>query len=123
MNAQLPLFGSFHARRFPMIETPAARNTDPETSHAAADNITSSGKRASHQRQILDLLRRCDGRTSAELAVLAEREGFPHLDRHEVARRLSDLDKAGLVRKGASVVCKAHGTRAVSWWCVTEVVR
>lgn len=106
-------FGTFHA-----IRTPAARNTDPESSHIAADRITSSGKRETHQRQILDLLRRCDGRTSAELAALAQREGMVHLDRHEVARRLPELATAGAVRRGAQVTCRENGTKATSWWCV-----
>jgi hypothetical protein len=111
-------FGAFHARRVPTVETPAARATDPETSHIAAEQITASGKRASHQREILDLLRRCDGRTSAELAALAQREGLAHLTRHEVARRLPELATAGAVRKGATVTCGQNGTLAVSWWVV-----
>lgn len=113
-------FGSFHARRIPPVETPAARTTDPETSHIAAEQITKIGTRARHQREVLELLNRCDGRTSAELAELAQRcAGLSHLDRHAVARRLPELATAGLVRRGATVVCKANGTKATSWWVTT----
>jgi hypothetical protein len=36
MNQPSLPFGSFHARRVPSVETPAARNSDPQTSHEAS---------------------------------------------------------------------------------------
>lgn len=72
------------------IATPAARATDPATSHMAADAATASGLRQSHIQQLEVVL--CmypDGRTSAEIAhIVADK--FPDLNRHEVARRLAD---------------------------------
>lgn len=75
--------------RLPAIETPAARATDPVTSHIAAEEVTKSGLRGRQQKEVYEALRKFPGRTSAELAVVA------CLDRHAVARRLPELKKAG----------------------------
>lgn len=48
MNAQLDLLAHRPSRA---VHTPAARRTDPESSHAAAGHITRTGKRGAQQDQ------------------------------------------------------------------------
>lgn len=107
MNAQRDLF----PRRTPIrrVETPAARATDPQSSHAAADLVTLTGTRHNHMGLVIDAVRRFPGLTSAELT--------PHtgLERHEVARRTSDAETAGAIVKGELRKCSLSGRLAVVW--------
>ena len=97
-------------------DVPAAASADPGTSHEAARAINASGGRAAQTRLVADAVRRWPGKTSAELAVLAE------LDRHMVAKRCPDAEKAGLVYRGPARVCETtrgkRPLRAVTWWPV-----
>lgn len=101
---------SFWDRPPRKVETPAARATDPETSHIAAAEHTASGKRGTNVAAVIDLVRACPGLTSAELARRSV------LTRHEVARRLPEAETAGAVRKGEKRRCSANGTLAMTWW-------
>lgn len=98
----------------PFVEARAA-NADPVTSHEAAARMTQSGKAAANAAVVLACLRVHPGCTSRELSELIE---SPGIDRHETARRLPDLERAGAVRKGAARVCRAGGTKVVTWWPV-----
>ncbi len=87
----------------PVVLTPAARNSDPISSHRAAEAMDRVGSRKNHQRRIVHLMAlhyREAGYTSAELAHLIA-ELYPEeaesLNRHEVARRMPE-------------VCGSHGT-------------
>ncbi len=93
----------------PDVRTPAARATDPDTSHAAAAAVTKSGVRAHQQRQVLAALREWPGCTSAELARHA------CMDRYAVARRLPELVPA-FAFQGATRRCACSGRPAVTWW-------
>lgn len=101
-----------HARRIGQpqlalaLEAPAARRTDPETSHQAAEHVTLSGDRARNRAIALRLVRMYPGRTSVELARLAlaapsirEWAGWSEdAVYHELARRLPELrDRLGSV--------------------------
>lgn len=92
----------------PDVRTPAARSTDPGTSHAAAESVTKSGVRARQQRQVLDALRQWPGCTSAELAQRA------NIDRYAVARRLPELVPTFAVQ-GPARRCAISGRPAVTW--------
>lgn len=92
--------------------SPAARTADPITSHLAADEHTASGKRGRHIGVVIDAVRRHPGKTSAELAPLCR------LERHEVARRTSDAERCGAIRKGQIRKCDTSGRSAVTWWPV-----
>jgi len=107
MNATADLFAQPAA--MPDIRTPAARATDPGTSHAAAEAITKTGVRAHQQRQVLAALREWPGCTSAELASNAG------MDRYAVARRLPELCPTFAFR-GGSRACAVSGRPAVTWW-------
>lgn len=90
--------------------SPAARTADPITSQLAADEHTASGKRGRHIGIVIDAVRRHPGKTSAELAPLCA------LERHEVARRTSDAERCGAIRKGQIRRCDTSGRSAVTWW-------
>lgn len=91
-----------------IADFPAARNTDPETSHAAAQQVRKSGAKAAHQQRVLDAVLRLPGLTYRELAVQCG------LERHEVARRLPELERALLTRKGEERV--VDGYSYTTWW-------
>ena len=94
------------------IETPAARRTDPETSHEAAEIHTRSGKRAHQQHQTVAAVRAFPGKTSFELAMATG------LDRFMLPRRLSECETAGLVKRGVAVECTVTRRKALTWWPV-----
>ena len=86
-----------------------SRTTDPASSREAAEKIASSGQLTRQCIVVLDALQRFPNSTSAELS---EHAG---LDRHMVARRLPDLERAGRVTKGEIRKCKSNGSKAVQW--------
>lgn len=94
--------------------SPAARTTDPESSHEADRHMDASGKRECQQRAVLEAVRANSGLTSKHLA---QRTG---LDRHMVGRRLPELERDGLVRRGPVVNDPDDGRQGVTWWRVDE---
>jgi hypothetical protein len=94
------------------IETPAARNSDPNSSHLAAAEVTITGRRYDHQQIVTDAVHKHPGLTSAELTK------YTGLERHEVARRLPDAAVAGTVIRGAERRCTSSGRMAVTWFPV-----
>jgi len=82
---------------------PRARTRDPLSSHRSADELERSGRGAQQSALVLDLVRRTQGLTSAELSA---RHG---VDRHMVARRLSELERRGLVRR------IEYGSKQIRW--------
>lgn len=105
MNAQLDLF----AQRTRTVATPAARRTDPESSHQAAEIHTLSGKRGAQQDQAAAAVRQFPGCTSFELAMRT------HMDRYMLARRLPECELAGRVRRGVQRACTVTGRLAMEW--------
>lgn len=86
-----------------------ARATDPETSHLAAQHVVQSGTRAHQQHQALAAVRAFPGLTSLELAQAA------HCCRFQLARRLPELERDGLVIRGAARTCGVSGRKAATW--------
>lgn len=109
---QLTLFSGGQSRR---IETPAARRSDPESSHRAAEEVTASGRRAAQLAQVIAAVRKHPGRTSMELARLTG------LDRYLLARRLPEAATAGAVAKGQQRVCSVSDRLALTWLPVMAV--
>lgn len=91
------------------IETPAARATDPETSHEAADHVTHNGTRAAQQARCVAAIREYPGRTMQELARLTG------ICRFELGRRVSECETAGLVRRMPKRTCTVTGRQADPW--------
>jgi hypothetical protein len=95
-----------------IIETPAARRTDPFSSHEASALHTASGARQCHIAVVTEAVRKHPGLTSAELATIVR------LERHEVARRLPEAQTAGTVTKGRPRRCTQSQKRVTTWWPV-----
>lgn len=93
-----------------IVATPAARWTDPDTSHDAAEHVTRTGARGHQQRQAAEAVRNFPGKTSLELAEAAG------MCRFMLARRLPECLTAGTVRRGQSRTCSVSGRRACTWW-------
>ena len=91
------------------VETPAARASDPETSHLAAEEVTASGVRQQQIGLAIAAVRAHPDRTSMELSVVTGH------DRYMLARRLPDAETAGAVRKGPARTCTVSGRKAVTW--------
>lgn len=109
MSAQLAL--SFDpAPRMMRVETPAARATDPTTSHLAAAEHTASGKRGHQQAQAVAAVRAFPGRTSFELALATD------LDRYMLARRLPECETGRAVKRGEPKRCSVTGKLAMTWY-------
>ncbi len=89
-----------------------SRRTDPDTSRIAADQAERSGLIGRQQHEVLALVRSHPGRTSAELGQLLGGQDA----RFIVARRLPELERLGVVRRGDKRVCHAHGTMAGTWF-------
>ncbi len=81
-----------------------ARTTDPATSHAAARAARETA--ADHQRTILAVMRCGADWTADEIAAQC------NLDRHQIGRRLGELERAGLVRKSGATRPTATGRQA-----------
>jgi hypothetical protein len=96
---------------------PKARRTDPITSHLAAEHAEQTGTISRQQTIVAELVCRHPGNTSAELAWSEDAKG---LDRYAIARRLPELERLGLVRKGEPRICSESGRLAVTWEPITK---
>lgn len=85
-----------------------ARATDPETSHQAAAEITD--RLDGLRRWAADCVARSPGLTRGELARL-----YCGGDPHTIARRLTECDRLGTVRRGPVRRCSVTGRRAATW--------
>ena len=91
------------------LQVPIARKRDPNPSHEAAKAVTESGRRESQLTRVLQAVREEPGLTSLELS-------HGPFDRHVFARRLPELEKVHLVRKGEARQCRVGQRSAVTWW-------
>jgi hypothetical protein len=89
---------------------PLAHRGDPATSYEAARRLVQSGKLTGQRKAVMEALLKCDGVTHAELgALMAVHWLIP-------ARRLPELERAGLVRKGEPRLCNIKHSRCTTWW-------
>ena len=91
------------------LSSPVARTTDPKQSHLAAAEVTASGRREGQLLAVLALVKKFPRSTSLELSRHSS------LDRYMVARRLPELEKAGLVAKRAVRECHVGHRPATTW--------
>lgn len=85
------------------------RNSDPESSHQAGEEVTESGARQNQCDAVFDAVQKMPRATARELA-----EEFS-LDRYAVSRRLADLCHQGLVRKTTSRTCDIGKRLSCTW--------
>ena len=88
---------------------PIAANADPETSRLSAEAITASGERDRQVEAVAEAVRAFPGHTTLELAELSG------IDRYTLARRVSEAEAQGLLRRGPAKV-QANGRRAEPWY-------
>lgn len=98
----------------PLVDVPRAANTDPKTSHLAAERIKATGALGEQQRRVLELVRKFPGLTSAELAAHIDAVNWKE-HRPMIARRLPELAGVHIDRRDARV-CKVTGSKCVTWW-------
>ena len=94
--------------------SPISRQTDPRSSHAAARETERSGRRAAQCEAVLEMVKRHPRRTSLELSRLSQ------LDRYTVSRRLPELERRGLIRRGLIRDCTVNGRPMLTWEPVDE---
>lgn len=87
-----------------------ARNSDPASSHEAADFMVASGRRAAQQALAAKAVEQYPGLTSLELSRKAR------MDRYMLARRLPECLKEGTVARGQIRQCRVSGRSACTWW-------
>ncbi len=97
------------AIEMPLFE-PLTKRADPVTSYRAAESLHRSGKLAGQKKLVLEALRKKEGATSAELA------DFMRISRYITARRLPDLERAGMIKKGKSRTCLVTKSQCVTWF-------
>ena len=88
---------------------------DPTTSLHAARRVVEDGTLTGQQAEILALVREYPGRTTLELS---ESEGC-RLDRYTIAKRMSLLETACLVKRGPARE-QANGRSAHTYWPCQE---
>ena len=99
------------------VATPAARATDPNASHDAAEHMTATGRRAYQQTVSAAAVLRHPGLTSNELSKRAK------LDRYMLARRLPECETGGAVKRGPERRCSVSGRLACTWWPVEAQIQ
>jgi CRP-like cAMP-binding protein len=83
---------------------------DPISSYRAGHRILMSGRLRGQMQMVLKAVQQNPGRTSAELAMIL------NMDRHQPARRLANLARRGLIRRGSLKMCKVCQTLCLSWY-------
>ena len=92
-----------------LFTLPPASCPNEQTSREA--EARHAGARTVNIRIVTELVKAYPGKTSLELYQRA----FT-MTRHEIARRLPDAEKCGLVRRGPARPCTAGRGIAVTWW-------
>jgi len=95
-----------------LLDPPLAHSMDPLSSFLAGEKHHRSGRWDSQKAAVLKALRQNDGSTSAELARVMD------VNRYVCARRLPDLERAGLVQKRPPRQCKVTRSLCVVWHVV-----
>ena len=119
MIGQIDLFAdqAEHQRvkRTLVVDAPASRHTDPRTSHQAEARLRKSGELGAQQRLVLEAVKRWPGKTAVELAALIAQDHSIERDsaqgmrlRFTVSRRIPELIKADLVRRGRPRECTVN---------------
>jgi len=117
MNEQALLFPILYDAKPHNASGALSHRGDPQTSHEAAEALKLSDRLGAQPRAVLAALRECDGSTHAELGRVMG------CDWLVAARRLPELERAGLVRKGEPRICTIKGSRCVTWWIVERADR
>ena len=97
-----------------LFDPPAARSTDPDTSHEAAENVTDRARRAVH-RAVLEALVEHGPTTDHDLArYVSGKLGHP-IGQTSVGVRRGELRNAGLVADSGHKGRTPTGAKAIRW--------
>lgn len=97
-------------RPTPVDQYRLARMTDPPTSFQATEKLRKSGKLKGQRKAVLRALNQNNGATSAELSKAIGP------DRYLASRRLCELERGGLVKRGRIRLCTVTKSRYLTWW-------
>lgn len=95
------------------------RTADPGSSHIAARRHVGTGRRQANQAIIRALVTQYPGRTSVELHAMLRGADQDRINRHELSRRLPELEEAGLIHRCARNQmrkCRIKRTHMLTWW-------
>ncbi len=90
-----------------------ARTSDPGTSHEAAHDAAATGLITSQQEAVLQVVKASPGLTSGEIG---SRVDLGDGSRYAAARRLPELERKKLIRRGSARACSVSGRKGVTWW-------
>lgn len=93
----------------PPVNPLPARNTDPQSSKEAAHEMVDSGRMAGQRLAVYVALKRHNNCTTQELS---QASGIPV---HIIGRRMTELDRMGLVSRGPQRLCKVGNRNATEW--------
>ncbi len=98
---------------------PAARTTDPITSHQAANEVRRNGQAKSDADEIYRVLSVHYGMTAGEIAAKlgGNEKNWTNV---RVTRRTCEMEEEGRIRRGPARECRAKWRRMISWWRVIK---
>lgn len=103
--------------------TPVARNSDPETSHAAAASITPSALRASHE-AIIELMTLIGDGTDEYIVfqydLLRNLYAWPRQSQSGIRTRRNELTNAGIITDSGRRAPTVSGRLAIVWEIATN---
>ena len=88
----------------------ATHRRDPQTAVDAAHAYEASGDAKTNRDRVLKCVAGHPGLTAPDIG------SYTDLGHHEAQRRLSDLERSGLVRKGEPAACAGHRGKLSTWW-------
>ena len=100
---------------FDIRDYPAARNTDPETSHKAEQILTFSGKRVTRQHYVLYCVARHPGKTSNDYFHLYIKQAFPLTDYAAWSSRFTECRNADLLYNQKAKTSEFTKSAGITW--------
>jgi len=100
----------------PKASWPPASRPGETTSKLAEQGITESGKRETHAKIILDIIKANPDLTASEIAAVEYGRRWPALlSEAQVHKRTSDLLNLGKIKKSGIRVCTINDTLRATW--------
>jgi hypothetical protein len=99
----------------PLFDSPNARPTDPGTSIKAGEAHEASGEAGKQRTRILNWMKAHCSQSSGTPQTSSEIAHHSGFDRYVVARRLPEMERLGLVKRGPERRCTYSGHDAIAW--------
>jgi len=88
---------------------PLSRRTDPSSSREAEDKLKQSGGLSKQCQEVYEAIKQHPNCTAGELE---DKSGIPYFT---IQRRVSTLEKAGLIKRYGKRVCWIKGNKMTVW--------